>query len=83
LPERVPEDVARCVYRIAREALHNVVRHSRAPSAIVALAIIDNDNVLTVIDDGVGFRAIAILRTGASAPTIGFHVPNCLCTGSA
>jgi signal transduction histidine kinase len=55
LREPLHEDVTLCIYRVAQEALHNVVRHSRAPLAVVTLATTESQVVLTVRDGGVGF----------------------------
>jgi PAS domain S-box-containing protein len=53
LPE-VPDDVAMCVYRVAEEALRNVVEHSGARN--VTLTLVRDDGLrLSVSDDGVGF----------------------------
>lgn len=49
-----PSVVQTTAYRIAQEALTNVVRHSAATRATVALARAGADLVLTVEDDGVG-----------------------------
>ena len=37
VPRAVPEDTALCLYRIAQEALHNVVKHSGGTAARVEL----------------------------------------------
>lgn len=58
LPEEpdVPLAVKEAVYRVAQEALHNAVKHARASSASVSLALdADKGIELEVIDDGVGF----------------------------
>ncbi len=51
----VTNDVALCLYRIAQEALHNVVKHSGATSASVRLGSERGHIVLSVSDDGRGF----------------------------
>ena len=56
VPRTVPEDTALCLYRIAQEALHNVVKHSGGTTARVELAMEDRDLRLAVTDDGVGFE---------------------------
>jgi signal transduction histidine kinase len=58
-PERVPllpaaAEVA--IYRIAQEALTNVVRHAHAQHAVLTLEV-DNDICLEVRDDGQGLPA--------------------------
>jgi signal transduction histidine kinase len=57
LPAGVSGDAALCVYRIAQEALHNVVKHSGAKRADVLLTRVGNDIVLRVVDQGVGFAS--------------------------
>jgi signal transduction histidine kinase len=48
-------DAALCLYRIAQESLHNIVRHSGATRVKVTLAVVDGEVILRVVDDGVGF----------------------------
>ena len=55
LPELDPE-VAAVAYRVAGEAVRNVVRHSGAAAARVALNLVDNDLHLSVADDGHGLH---------------------------
>jgi PAS domain S-box-containing protein len=55
VPRAVPEDTALCLYRIAQEALYNVVKHSRATAARVELVMDGGELRLTIDDDGVGF----------------------------
>jgi two-component system sensor histidine kinase UhpB len=52
----VPQDVALCVYRVAQEALTNVIRHSGAHSVALSLRHEGGDLVLQVTDDGHGLR---------------------------
>jgi signal transduction histidine kinase len=49
----LPAAVEVAIYRIAQEALTNVVRHAQAKSCIVRLAV-NEDVALDVVDDGVG-----------------------------
>ena len=55
LRERVDADLALCLYRVTQEALHNVVRHSRAAHATVRLNQRGEQVSLQVADDGTGF----------------------------
>jgi PAS domain S-box-containing protein len=55
LPERLPEDVALCLYRIAQESLRNIRKHAQARKVRVALRGGDGEIVLTIEDDGLGF----------------------------
>ena len=54
-PSKLPHDVSLCVFRVAQEALRNVVRHARASVAAVTLASKDGGLLLTVNDNGQGF----------------------------
>lgn len=55
LPRPLADDATLCLYRIAQEALQNVIKHSGATSASVTLAVEMNEVVLTVSDNGAGF----------------------------
>ncbi|MFC4015168.1 GAF domain-containing protein [Nonomuraea purpurea] len=50
----VPDSVAEHLLAVLREALSNVVRHSRAGRAEVAVEVAGGELTLTVTDDGVG-----------------------------
>jgi PAS domain S-box-containing protein len=52
-------DIALCMYRIAQEALHNVVKHSGTSTATVLLTGSGNEGVLEVSDQGAGFETSA------------------------
>ena len=54
--DALPPDVATAVYRIVQEAISNVVRHAEARTVGVTAAILGDLLVVTVSDDGVGFR---------------------------
>jgi signal transduction histidine kinase len=66
-PGPVPEDVGLTVYRIAQEALTNVLKHAGPARAEVHLAY-GADLELTVIDDG---RGAAAALAGPAAPGAG------------
>jgi PAS domain S-box-containing protein len=51
----VGRDAALCLFRVAQEALNNVIRHAGARAARVALRQRDGGLLLGVRDDGVGF----------------------------
>jgi two-component system sensor histidine kinase UhpB len=62
LPERVPPhppEVDLVLYRVAQEALTNVIRHATATSAEVTLTVEPNGLRLEVRDDGAGMRVPA------------------------
>lgn len=52
---RVSLETKEILYRIAQEALHNVVKHARAHKAAIQLECAPGGISLTVSDDGVGF----------------------------
>jgi len=51
----LPLDAKETLYRIAREALNNVVKHAQANRVVIRLQHIHNEARLEVRDDGVGF----------------------------
>ena len=51
---RLPQDVELALYRIAQEALNNVVRHAGAKHAVISIHFADEIR-LEVRDDGTGF----------------------------
>lgn len=55
--KRFADVVETAVFRIAQEALTNIVRHAAARTAAVELRCVGNRLQLIVIDDGVGFDA--------------------------
>ncbi len=55
LPEDLPDEHKTCIYRIVQEALRNVVRHAHAKSVRIRLEQSNDDLVLTIQDDGLGF----------------------------
>ena len=55
LPDKLPPDVALCLFRITQEALRNVLRHANASQAEVSLKRLDGGLELIVRDNGKGF----------------------------
>lgn len=55
IPMNLPEDVAMSLFRVAQEAVSNVIRHSGARRCTVSLAYADHELTLEVVDDGRGF----------------------------
>jgi signal transduction histidine kinase len=55
IPERLPRDVALCLFRVAQEGLRNIARHAGASRAQVRLQRLGGGLQLTVEDDGSGF----------------------------
>lgn len=58
----VPLPVSEALYRVAQEALNNVIRHARATRANVDLQIIPEQVTLRVSDNGVGYDTSQLRR---------------------
>jgi PAS domain S-box-containing protein len=56
LPANAPSELHLCIYRVAQEALNNVVKHSRSAQAFVELTHTDGVIVLKIRDLGVGMN---------------------------
>jgi PAS domain S-box-containing protein len=69
---QLDDDVAAShLYRIAREAVINANKHAHASEIVVGLGRTRDEVVLTVTDDGVGFK-----RASSNQPGLGFHIMN-------
>jgi PAS domain S-box-containing protein len=55
MPPVLSQDVSLCLFRIAQEALHNVVKHAKVSKATVELSGRNGDIELSVADAGAGF----------------------------
>lgn len=71
-PFHINDDAAAShLYRIAREAVINANKHAQAREIVVALARSRKETILTVTDNGVGFR-----KAQNSVRGLGFHIMN-------
>ena len=52
---RLPPDVELATFRIAQQALHNVVRHARATRVTGTIAFAEGRVRLEIVDNGIGF----------------------------
>lgn len=66
LQERLPNDTEIVVYRIVQELLTNVIKHSKATQVLVQLMQQDNLLMLTVEDNGQGFKPETVLNNNGS-----------------
>jgi len=64
---RIPVEVAVAIFRVAQEALTNVVRHARVRKATVLLDIGEREVLLVVSDQGTGFDVSTARKQPASA----------------
>jgi signal transduction histidine kinase len=60
LKDRLPLDVEEVLYRIAQEALHNVVKHAAARQVTLSIERTRSGVRLRIADDGKGFDAASV-----------------------
>ena len=85
-----PHETKETVYRIAQEALNNIVKHARARRVKLGIASSAEEIVLEVSDDGVGFapeltaRCLGLRSMQARAARLGgsFHLQSGLNQGT-
>lgn len=70
-PRRLPSQVETSVFRIAQEAITNVVRHAQASEVQLSLNFTPQHLALTVADNGCGFDPDSILKAGNDVQHIG------------
>jgi PAS domain S-box-containing protein len=63
-PDSVPQEIALCLYRIAQEALQNIIKHSRAQHVAVELRPSGEEVCLRIRDDGIGFDPSSVAMQG-------------------
>jgi two-component system sensor histidine kinase UhpB len=54
----LPSDISTCLFRVAQEALQNIVQYSHAKTVVLELKLANKAVVLRVSDSGVGFDAL-------------------------
>ncbi len=68
---RLPSEPHMAFYRIAQEALNNIIKHSGATKAKVVLTVKDGRVTMKISDNGRGFD-----KPGASAESLGIGIMN-------
>ncbi len=68
---RLSAETELAIYRIAQEALSNVVRHSEAGKVVIMISFRDSDIQAEVRDDGVGFEVPPRASTLAASGKFG------------
>lgn len=53
--QRIPNNVAICVFRVSQESLRNIMRHANASSINIKLSITEQEVALDITDNGLGF----------------------------
>jgi signal transduction histidine kinase len=59
---RIPADAEALIFRVAQEALRNVVKHAKAQTVALSLRQDDRKVEFTVADDGVGYDTSVLAR---------------------
>jgi two-component system sensor histidine kinase UhpB len=70
-PVRLPPEVETACFRVAQEAVNNIVRHARARNVWLQLVVDGERLVLGVRDDGAGFDVEAAQRRAALGASLG------------
>jgi signal transduction histidine kinase len=55
LPKNIPQDLALTLFRVAQEALNNVIKHSGARAVLVEAFKVQARVLLRIKDNGIGF----------------------------
>ena len=66
---RLPEEVQVTFYRVAQEALNNIIKHAHATEIRMGLGGDDENVALTIHDNGCGFEG-----NGSAATGMGLHI---------
>ena len=62
IPNKVPETISLCLFRVLQEALQNALKHSGAKQIRVSVLGFMNEIQLTICDEGRGFDAEQVLK---------------------
>jgi signal transduction histidine kinase len=62
--DHLPEAQRTCIYRVVQEALTNCARHANASSVVVSVSAEEDEIVVIVRDDGVGFSSPSTMKGG-------------------
>lgn len=69
---KLPSEIEIAIFRVFQEAMNNVFKHSRARNVSVNIDLSDNDVIMTIEDDGVGFDRDRMLLTEYGTDKFGF-----------
>ncbi len=70
---QLPSSTELAFYRIAQEALNNIAKHAHASRVDVLLSSVDDEVVMVIEDDGVGFDVAEDERDGRGLGLAGMH----------
>jgi PAS domain S-box-containing protein len=68
---RLPQHIEIACYRVAQEALTNIMRYSQARQVKMELAQVDQELQLTIEDDGIGFDVEMAYENARSGKSLG------------
>ena len=71
--QRLPSPIEVSLFRIAQEALSNVVKHAQARQVIVTLHVHEHGATLSIKDDGQGFDVDRALEEAQTRRTVGLN----------
>jgi signal transduction histidine kinase len=64
VPRAIPVEVAACLYRVAQEAMHNILKHAQTGYVQMKLSGDSGGIHLSIQDTGVGFDSESLRRPG-------------------
>jgi signal transduction histidine kinase len=70
-PKTLPDDMRIILFRAVRELLVNIVKHAQAGSVQVSCQRINNQIILVVADDGIGFEPAATVTPSSGSSGFG------------
>jgi len=71
VPLKLSADIETACFRVAQEAINNIVRHSKAANVWLRLFLAGERLALSVRDDGAGFDVISAQRRAAAGESLG------------
>jgi two-component system sensor histidine kinase UhpB len=71
VPVGLPAEVATACFRVAQEAINNIVRHARAGNVWLRLFVAGERLALSVRDDGSGFDVAVAQKRAAAGASLG------------
>lgn len=74
LVHRFDREKELAIYRVAQEALNNILKHARAGKVFVNLIRKDQRIFLSIEDDGVGFEVKKKMRISRTGGALGLHI---------
>ena len=71
VPVKLSADIETACFRVAQEAINNIVRHARAANVWLRLFLAGEQLALSVRDDGAGFDVASAQRRAAAGASLG------------